>query len=134
MSGRAGRPHPVPGPALTVDVQRGPGYAVVIAAGEVDIATAAQLEERLSAALASGHRLVADLGQVSFIDAAGMRVLDRAAGLAEAQGTSLHLVCDRPQILRLFKLFGLDRRVRTARTREEAVQALRDAPLAGLRS
>ncbi|HTX26145.1 MAG TPA: STAS domain-containing protein [Streptosporangiaceae bacterium] len=133
MPGRAGRPHPVPGPALTLDVQRRPGYAVVIAAGEIDIATAEQLEERLSAALAAaGHRLVADLSQVSFIDAAGLRVLDRTARQAAEHGTSLHVVCDRPQILRLFELFGLDRRVQTARTREEAVQALRDAHLAAL--
>jgi anti-sigma B factor antagonist len=133
MAGRAGRTHPVPGPGLTIEVQRGPGYAVVIAAGEIDIATATQLEERLSAALAAaGHRLVADLSQVTFIDAAGLRVLDRTAGQASAHGTILHVVCDRPQILRLFKFFGLDRRLRTARTREEAVQAVRAAHLAPL--
>ena len=134
MPGRAGRPHPGPGQALTIEVQRGPGYAVVSAAGEIDIATAAQLEEPLSALAAAGHRLVADLGRVSFIDAAGLRVLGRVAGQAAEHGTSLHVVCDRPQIVRLFKLTSLDQRVRLAPTLAEALQDLDDADLTRQRS
>ena len=52
------------------------------AAGEIDIATAPQLEEPLSDLAGAGHRLVANLSRVSFIDAAGLRVLARAAGPA----------------------------------------------------
>ncbi len=130
IPGRAGRGHPVPGQALTVEVKRGPGYAVVSAAGEIDIATAPQLEEPLSDLAGAGHRLVADLSRVSFIDAAGLRVLARAAGQAAAQGTSLHVVCDRPQILRLFQFTGLDRRARMARTLAEALQAVTNVDLA----
>lgn len=130
IPGRAGRAHPVPGQALNVEVKRGPGYAVVSAAGEIDIATAPRLEEPLSALAGAGHRLVADLSRVTFIDAAGLRVLARAAGQAAAQGTSLHVVCDRPQILRLFQFTGLDRRARMARTLAEALEAMTDVDLA----
>jgi anti-sigma B factor antagonist len=132
MSGRAARPHPVPGPALTIEVQHQPGYAVVMAAGEIDIATAAQLEEQLSALAVAGRRLVADLGRVSFIDASGLRVLDRVAGQAAEHGNSLYVVCGRPQIVRLFQLTGLDHRVRLARTLAEALQDLGRADLARL--
>ena len=62
---------------------------LVTVAGEVDIATVAQLRESLRALVAGGRRVVADLDQVSFIDAAGLGVLAGAAGLAAAHGTSL---------------------------------------------
>ena len=122
VPGRADRP--VPGKALTIEVQRAPEYAVVTIAGEVDIATIAPLEEQLCALAADGQAIVADLGRVSFIDAAGLRAISRAAGQASARGTSLHVVCDQPHIVRLFHLTGLDRRIKLARTCDEALQLL----------
>ncbi len=89
-------------------------------AGEIDIATVAQFEEQLLALAATDRPLVADLGQVSFIDAAGLRALGRAAKQAAAHRGRLHVVCGRPQILRLFHLTGLDDRVSLARTLADA--------------
>ena len=43
MPGRGGRQRPVPGQALTMRVRREPGYVLVTVAGEIDIATVAQL-------------------------------------------------------------------------------------------
>jgi anti-anti-sigma factor len=61
--------------ALTIRVRHERGYAIVSVAGEIDIATVAQLRERLFGLATSGCPLVADLDQVSFIDAAGLGVL-----------------------------------------------------------
>jgi anti-sigma B factor antagonist len=122
VTGRAGQP--ATGQALTIEVQRGPGHVVVTVAGEADIATAAQLEETLSALAADGQGIVADLTRVSFIDAAGLRALSRAAEQATVHGTSLQVVCDRPHILRLFRLTGLDRRITLAPALAEALRSL----------
>jgi anti-sigma B factor antagonist len=112
------------GKALTIRTRRGPGYVIVSVAGEIDIATVDRLRERLSALAAAGLPLVADLDQVSFIDATGLGALAGAARQAAAHGVSLHVVCARPQTRRLFRVTGLDRQVPLARDLAEALHAL----------
>ena len=116
--------------ALTTRVRREGGYVIVTVAGEIDIATVARLRERLFGLAASGCPLVADLDQVSFMDAAGLGVLVGAARRAAAAGASLHVVCARRQIRRLFGLTGLDRQIPLTRTLAEAMESLaaRDTP------
>jgi anti-sigma B factor antagonist len=96
----------------------------VTVAGEIDIATAARLRERLFELAAGGGPLVADLDQVRFIDSAGLGALVGAAKRATAHGGSLHVVCARPKVRQLFRLTGLDRRLPPARTLDEALDAL----------
>jgi anti-sigma B factor antagonist len=110
--------------ALTIRTRREPGYVVVTVVGEVDIATVARLRERLSALTAGGVPLVADLDQVSFIDATGLGALAGAARDAAAQGTSMYVVCSRAQTRRLFRVTGLDRQVPLARDLAEVLHTL----------
>jgi len=110
--------------ALTIRVRREGGYVIVDVAGEIDIATVARLRECLFGLAVSGCPLVADLDQVSFMDAAGLGVLVGAARRAAASGGSLHVVCARRQIRRLFGLTGLDRQIPLARTLAEAMESL----------
>ena len=112
------------GKALTIQARREPGYVIVTVAGEVDIATAAPLRARLSALAVGGLPLVADLDQVSFIDATGLGALAGAAREATEHGTSLHVVCARPQTRRLFRVTGLDRQIPLARDLAEALHTL----------
>ena len=118
------------GEALTIEARHERGYPIVTVAGEIDIATATRLRERLSELAAGGRPLVADLDQVRFIDSAGLAALVGAANRADAHGGSLHVVCARPQIRQLFRLTGLHRRLSPARTLDEALDALMAAPLA----
>jgi anti-sigma B factor antagonist len=110
--------------ALTIRDRREAGYVFVTVAGEVDIATVPWLRERLSALAAAGVPLVADLDQVSFIDASGLGALAWAARQAAAQGVSLYVVCAQPQTRRLFQVTGLDRQIPLARNLAEALHAL----------
>ena len=110
--------------ALTIRARRGPGYVVVTVAGEVDIATVAELRERLAALAVSGVPLVADLDQVSFIDATGLGALAGAAREATKHGTSLHVVCAQPQTRRLFRVTGLDRQIPLAHDLAEVLRVL----------
>jgi anti-sigma B factor antagonist len=110
--------------ALTIRARRGPGYVVVTVAGEVDIATVAELRERLAALAVSGVPVVADLDQVSFIDATGLGALAGAARAATEHGTSLHVVCAQPQTRRLFRVTGLDRQIPLAHDLAEVLRAL----------
>jgi len=109
---------------LTVEVRQEPGHILATVAGEVDIATVSQLQQRLAAPAASGWPLIVDLDRVTFIDASGLRVLANAASRAAAHRASLHAVCARHQVRRLFAITGLDRQIPLARTVAEACQNL----------
>jgi anti-sigma B factor antagonist len=109
---------------LTVEVHHEPGHVLVTVAGEVDTATVPLLRDRLAAPTASGWPLIVDLDGVTFIDAAGLGVLASAAGRAAARGASLHAVCGRYQVQRLFTITGLDRQIPLARTVTDACQNL----------
>lgn len=111
--------------ALTIRARREPGCVVVTIVGEVDIATVARLRARLSALTAAGIPLVADLDQVSFIDATGLGALAGAARQAAAQGVSMYVVCGRAQTRRLFRVTGLDRQIPLARDLDEVLQTLK---------
>ena len=109
---------------LTVNIRHEPGCAIVTPAGELDLATAPRLREFLLALLPAHPALVINLDQVSFCDATGLGVLAGAVNRAHASGASLHLVCSRTDIRRLFELTGLARRIPLARTLDEALAAL----------
>jgi anti-anti-sigma factor len=85
------------------------------------------LREFLLALLPAHPALVIDLDQLSFCDATGLGVLAGAANRARASGASLHLVCSRKNIRRLFELTGLARRLPLARTLGEVLAALPEA-------
>jgi anti-sigma B factor antagonist len=112
------------GEALTIGARHEPGFAIVTVGGEIDIATATRLREKLAELAASGCPLVADLDQVRFIDSAGLSVLVGTAKDAAAHGGSLYVVCAQPKIRQLFRLTGLDHRIPLARTLDEAREAL----------
>ena len=112
--------------ALTVRVRREPGYVAITVAGEIDFATVSRLQARLLPLAAAGCPLVVDLNLVSFMDAAGLGALASAARRAAVHGTSLHVVCARRQIRRLFHITGLD--LPLAGTLAEALRMLPDEP------
>jgi len=114
--------------SLIIGVRAEPGYVIITAAGEIDIFTVARLREELFTLACDGRPLIADLDRVTFLGAAGLGALAGAARRAAARGASLHVVCARPQSRQLLQLTGLDRTLRLARTRAEAIQALPAAP------
>lgn len=109
---------------LTLETRHEPGCAIVTVAGEIDISTVTALRECLLELAASGHPLVADLDQVTFIDASGLNVLVAAANRAAAHGGGLHVVCARPGIRHLFRVTGLNCRMALARTLDDARETL----------
>ncbi|NUR07540.1 MAG: STAS domain-containing protein [Nocardioidaceae bacterium] len=111
--------------AVTSDVEHGVG--VVVASGEVDLATAPSLRQAISDHLAAGQTLLLlDMTDVTFIDSTGLGILVGAAKKARGLGGSMRLVCDNPRILRLLTITGLARALPVHPTRAEAVLDWRD--------
>ena len=71
------------------------GHVVVVVRGDVDIATSAELRNRLSDAVDTFHKVVADLGEVGFLDSTGLGVLVALHARAVALGGTF--VIARPQ-------------------------------------
>jgi anti-sigma B factor antagonist len=76
-------------------------------AGELDIATAPQLERALAERLVPGERILLDLGDLQFIDSTGLRVIVRAAETARTRGCELRLRHGPPAVRRVFELSGV---------------------------
>lgn len=77
-------------------------------AGELDIASAGALRDRLLALCAAGDAVVLDLSGLEFIDSSGVRELVRAMSRASRDGWALSLdPTTGPQVGRVIDLLGL---------------------------
>jgi anti-anti-sigma factor len=100
--------HPPPLGALTIDLVQDNGTASLALEGELDIASAPALEERLSA-VENDHpaRVVIDMTGLAFIDSTGLRVLLQANARA---GDGAHELVLRPgadAVQRVFETTGV---------------------------
>jgi len=94
---------------LEVDDSRGK-VTVLTVEGEVDIATAPKLREKLVELAAGGAtRVVVDLEKVEFLDSTGLGVLIGGMKRLRSTDGDLTLVCTQPRILKVFEITGLNR-------------------------
>lgn len=84
------------------------GVPVVAASGEIDVATAPPLRDRLQAMTTSGKStVVVDLLGVTFLDSTALGVLVGALKRCREAGGELPLVITEPRILKVFEITGL---------------------------
>jgi len=82
---------------------------VVAVAGEIDLFTAPEFKQRMSAPIDDGRsNLIVDLSQTTFIDSSSLGVLIGAHRRLKLRGGSLVVVCDNEAIAKTFKITGLD--------------------------
>ena len=82
---------------------------IVAVAGEIDLFTAPEFKQRVSAPIDAGcARLVVDLSQTTFVDSASLGVLIGAHRRLKRRDGSLFVVCDNEAIVKTFRITGLD--------------------------
>ena len=91
--GDAAAPLPSEEPQLDVIVEQAAGLRLVVARGDLDAVTVAQLDDALDIAAAQPLDLLVDLSRVEFIDSAGGHRLERAASAQAAAGRHLAIAC-----------------------------------------
>lgn len=95
---------------LRLDVSERDGWSVLQIGGEIDVATAPKLRERLLAMVSEQrYRIVVDLEEVDFIDSTGLGVLIGARKRVGIQDGEMRLVCTDARIVKVFEITGLDR-------------------------
>ena len=109
---------------LGLEVSERGGWVVLAVTGEVDVATAPRLRERLVSLVADGHhRIVVDLDGVDFLDSTGLGVLVGALKRVRTHDGELALVCTKPRILKGFEITGLTRVFPMHESVDDAVSA-----------
>ncbi|MFJ8624991.1 STAS domain-containing protein [Kitasatospora sp. NPDC093550] len=100
----------VNGDDFRTSVARWDGQVTVAVTGEIDLATAAELESRVKECLARRPRRVdLDFAQVRFCDCSGADALERLHRRAREEGVLLTVTNVRaPIVARLFGLLRLD--------------------------
>jgi anti-sigma B factor antagonist len=91
-----------------ISEERRDGSSVVSPWGEVDVATAPALRDRLEQVIESDQGpVVVDLTAVTFIDSTGLGVLIGARKQCDDNGRALRVVMSEPRILKVFEITGL---------------------------
>jgi anti-sigma B factor antagonist len=101
------------------------GHGVVLTVcGEVDLATAPQLDAKLTDLVDNGTgSVVVDLTPVAFLDSTGLTVLLAARQRAQAGGRSIQLVCREGPVLRVLQMTGAEKVIPVYSSLAEAVGA-----------
>jgi anti-sigma B factor antagonist len=82
---------------------------VVAVTGEIDLFTAPEFKQRVSAPIDAGRsNVIVDLTATTFIDSSSLGVLIGAHRRLKLRGGSLVVVCDNDAIVKTFRITGLD--------------------------
>lgn len=99
------------GELLKITREQNDGTVVLRLIGELDIASAPQLEAEFGAAIPLAGRVTLDLSGVEFIDSSGLRTLLAVAGRATEQHRELTIRRPSIEVQRIFELSGIDGRL-----------------------
>jgi anti-anti-sigma factor len=107
-------------PALEVVETRDAGRVRVQLRGELDMATAPAVADRLRDLGARGEPLLLDLDELTFFDASGIRLVLTAAHDAARDGRVFAITPGSDPVRRLFELVELDGQLPIMRSAAEA--------------
>lgn len=95
---------------LDISTERRDGLCLITLKGEVDVYTSPQLKQEIVDAVEDGCvNLVVDLEGVGFIDSSGLGVLVSGLRRVKERAGTLRLVCTKENILKIFRITGLDK-------------------------
>jgi anti-sigma B factor antagonist len=95
---------------MELNIHDNHGVTVVEVSGQMDAGNSTQLGEELDHLLTEGSRkLVIDLGQVGFMNSAGLATLVRYYKLARSNCGDISLAALQPPVRQAFQLSRLDR-------------------------
>lgn len=85
---------------------------MIVVSGELDLASAPELEQELNRAASNGAQLIIlDLRPLEFIDSTGLSLLIKAHQRAQAAGRQFAIVRGSSQVQRLLGLTGIEDRL-----------------------
>jgi anti-anti-sigma factor len=111
--------------SLTVSAAQHGGHAVLVVAGELDLATAPQLADTALAMVdASVGDLVVDAGGLTFCDSSGLTAFVRVTNRLAEDGRRLAIAGAPPIVHRVLEISGLVEAITVQDTVSDAIAAL----------
>ena len=103
-----------------------PGILTLTLSGRLDADTTNQFADVLNGSIDRGeHKIILDLGDLSYVSSVGLRALIVGAKRVAPLGGKIVLCKAQPQILKLLEIAGFTSILTIAGTREEAAEKLR---------
>lgn len=94
---------------IELSVDRKGAEALVVVSGEIDLTSAPRLDDEVTSLIeGSVNKVTIALGDVSFMDSTGLRVLLKASKMLDSSGGSLFLQAPSEPVRRLLQVSGLD--------------------------
>ncbi len=107
------RPHPHMPFSVAVHPQRDAVHIAPV--GELDVATGVELEAQLHALRGSGFaHIVLDLGNLTFIDSTGVRIILAEDEFARSNGHDFSLIGGPPAVERVLHICGVGKHLRAS--------------------
>lgn len=107
---------------LQIDVRHDGGRAILVLAGELDLASAEILQRAVDdPTLAAEPMLVLDLEQLQFIDSTGLRIILKALERCRSRGQEFAITRGSPQVQRLLSITGVAAHLPTISSADEMV-------------
>lgn len=103
-------------PPFELREQRRDDTVVLAVHGDLDLATADQVGQRLTALAAERTPVLLDLDELAFMDSSGLRIVLQAAEDARSMSWRFALTPGSPQVRRLFESAGVADRLPIARS------------------
>ncbi|MBC7286614.1 MAG: STAS domain-containing protein [Armatimonadetes bacterium] len=93
---------------MSIDTRLEDGWlAVIKLSGELDAYMAPEVRDRVEEILGTGHSwLLIDLTDVEYMDSVGLGIMVGAAKRANERSGDIAIVCQRPNVLRVFEISG----------------------------
>ena len=94
-----------------IDVDQGDAGVVVRPRGELDLASTPDLRTILQNLCNKKASVLLDLSEVTFMDSSGLRLIWESDAAAKEHGLELALAAGPPEVMRVFELTGLRKRL-----------------------
>ncbi|KAF0208886.1 MAG: STAS domain-containing protein [Actinomycetota bacterium] len=106
---------------LSITTERDGDVCRISVQGEIDVYTSAALKDAIIGAIEQGCiNLIVDIDAVGFIDSSGLGVLVSGLRRVKENSGSMRVVCTKQNVLKIFRITGLDRVFPVFSSAEEA--------------
>jgi anti-sigma B factor antagonist len=96
---------------FSVEIEEKENYPILYVKGEIDIYTCPALQEKIKEIIDTGQsQLILDLDDLQYIDSTGLGTIAHTAQSIKEKNGQVHVICNKPQIKKIFKVSGLEKR------------------------
>tara|TARA_B100000586_G_C20109847_1_gene429293 strand:+ start:2395 stop:2751 length:357 start_codon:yes stop_codon:yes gene_type:complete len=96
---------------FSVEVEEKEDYPIVHVKGEVDVYTCPELQNKLNQVIDNGQiQIILNFKNLQYIDSTGLGTIAHTAQNIKNKNGQVHIICNTPQIKKIFRVSGLEKR------------------------